>query len=83
MTTREDIFKALQTVMADVKLDFSKLTDITTDGNPVMIRKEKSNVFLLEKHIKDLEISHKKIYCIICYKECAQNLSTYKKYWMQ
>ena len=40
-TTWEDIFKALRTAMADVKLSFSKLAGVTTDGVRVMIGQKK------------------------------------------
>ena len=40
-TRGEDISKALQTLIAVVKLDFSKLTGITKDGAPVMVGQKK------------------------------------------
>ena len=44
-TTTEDHFKALQTVMPDVKIDFSKLTVITTNGALVMVGQKKRGFF--------------------------------------
>ena len=67
ITTGKDIFIALQRVLADMKLDLSKLISVTTDGAPAMVGQEKGVVTLLERRMKDLGISHtiKKLHCII------------------
>ena len=66
-TTGEDIFKATQTVMVDMKLDFSKLAGVTVDGTSVMIGGKQGVTSILYRPMKDLRISHKikKIYCVI------------------
>ena len=48
-TTGEDIFKALPTIMADMKLDFSKLTGVTTNDALIMVGPKIGVVSLLER----------------------------------
>ena len=66
-TTGEVIFIALQTVMADVKLKFSKHTGVTIDGAPAKVGQKKSIVSLPERPMEDLGISCqiKKIHYLI------------------
>ena len=56
-STGNDIFKALQTVISNVKLDYSKLTRVTTHATPVIVRQKKA-LFSFWKD-GNLEISHK------------------------
>ena len=68
-TTGKDIFITLQRVLTDMKLDLSKLISVTTDGASAMVGRE--------RHMKDLEISHKikKLHCIIHQEAlCAKSL---------
>ena len=76
-TTGKDIFIALQRELTDMKLDFSKLINVTTGSAPAMVGQEKDVVSLLERRMKDLEISHKikKLHSIIHQEAlCAKSL---------
>ncbi|XP_069767039.1 general transcription factor II-I repeat domain-containing protein 2-like isoform X2 [Narcine bancroftii] len=56
--TGTDIFEVLKKMMADMKLDLSKLVGITTDGAPAMALKREGTIALLQRHMNDLGISH-------------------------